>query len=75
MKRSIYNQLIKWKESNCRKPLMLYGARQVGKTYILKEFGQNEFENTVYINCYKNPTIETLFAEDTDVKRILLKAA
>ncbi len=72
MKRSIYNQLIKWKESPKRKPLMLYGARQVGKTYILKEFGENEFENMVYINCYKNKAVETLFEEDKDVSRILL---
>lgn len=51
---------------------MLYGARQVGKTYILKEFGHNEFENMVYINCYKNPAIAALFKEDKDVDRILL---
>lgn len=51
---------------------MLYGARQVGKTYILKEFGRNEFENMVYINCYKNPSVETLFAEDKDIRRILI---
>lgn len=72
MRRSIYNQLLVWKDSPRRKPLMLYGARQVGKTYILKEFGKNEFENMVYINCYKNPSVETLFAEDKDVKRILI---
>ncbi len=72
MKRSIYSQLISWKESHKRKPLMLYGARQVGKTYILKEFGRNEFENMVYLNCYKNKAVETLFAEDKDVNRILL---
>ncbi|MDE6796269.1 MAG: ATP-binding protein [Muribaculaceae bacterium] len=72
MKRSIYSDLLKWKDSPRRKPLMLYGARQVGKTYILKEFGRNEFENTVYVNCYKNPAIETLFAEDKDISRILL---
>lgn len=51
---------------------MLYGARQVGKTYILKKFGHNEFDNVVYVNCYKNPAVETLFAEDKDVRRILL---
>lgn len=51
---------------------MLYGARQVGKTYILKEFGYNEFENMVYINCYKNQAIAALFEEDKDVDRILL---
>lgn len=72
MRRSIYNQLLDWKSSPRRKPLMLYGARQVGKTYILKQFGRSEFEYLVYINCYKNPAIESLFAEDKDVKRILL---
>lgn len=72
MKRSIYSQLLEWRESPRRKPLMLYGARQVGKTYILKEFGQKEFENMVYINCYKNPAVQMLFAPDMDVKRILL---
>ncbi len=44
----------------------------MGKTYILKEFGRNEFENMVYLNCYKNKAVETLFAEDKDVNRILL---
>lgn len=72
MRRSIYNQLLKWKDSEKRKPLMLYGARQVGKTYILKEFGRNEFDNMIYINCYLNPTIKTLFSQDKDVERILL---
>lgn len=75
MKRSIYPRLIEWKHSPRRKPLMLYGARQVGKTYILKEFGRNEYDNTVYVNCYLNPTVKTLFAEDKDVKRLLLGIA
>ena len=47
MKRFIYNQLKDWKLSSNRKPLIMYGARQVGKTYIIKEFGDNEFENMV----------------------------
>lgn len=51
---------------------MLYGARQVGKTYILKEFGRNEFENMVYINCYRNEAIKTLFSGDVDINRLLL---
>lgn len=72
MKRSIYNQLLEWKDSPRRKPLMLYGARQVGKTYILKEFGRKEYEKMVYINCYKNQAVETLFAADMDVARILI---
>lgn len=44
----------------------------MGKTYILKEFGRNEFGNMVYINCYRNPAVETLFSGDMDVERILL---
>ncbi len=51
---------------------MLYGARQVGKTYILKEFGRNEFDNYIYINCYKNREVEELFKDDVDIRRILL---
>lgn len=72
MKRSVYHQLMEWKNSPRRKPMMLYGARQVGKTYIIKEFGRNEFVNLVYINCYKNPAVETLFSGDKDVRRILI---
>ena len=72
MKRFIYDQLLEWKVSPRRKPLMLYGARQVGKTYILKKFGEREFEDMVYINCYKNPVLHALFSEDKDVNRILL---
>ncbi len=51
---------------------MLYGARQVGKTYILKEFGNNEFDNIIYINCYLEPAIKPLFAESKDVDKLLL---
>ncbi len=72
MKRTLYQTLLKWKTDTSRKPLMLYGARQVGKTYLLKEFGRNEFENTVYINCYKNAEVETLFRDNADISRILL---
>lgn len=72
MERTIYNNLIKWKLSEARKPLMLYGARQVGKTYILKKFGENEFENFVYVNCFRNETATKLFTEDKDIKRIVL---
>lgn len=72
MRRAIYSQLLAWKNSPTRKPLMLYGARQVGKTYILKELGRNEFKNLIYINCYKNEAVKTLFHADADVNRILL---
>ncbi|MDE6561091.1 MAG: AAA family ATPase [Muribaculaceae bacterium] len=72
MKRYIYNDLLKWKDSHRRKPLMLYGARQVGKTYILKEFGLNEFEDMIYINCYKNEQLKTLMSVNADISRIML---
>lgn len=72
MKRTLYKKLLEWKHSTRRKPLMLYGARQVGKTYLLKEFGAQEYDNVVYINCYNNPSVSALFAEDKDVNRILL---
>ena len=50
---------------------MLYGARQVGKTYLLKEFGKNEYDNIVYINCYKNETIKQLYNLDKNTDRLL----
>lgn len=72
MERSIINQLKEWKNSALRKPLILAGARQVGKTYILKEFGNREYENVAYINCDNNPEVAGLFAEDYDMKRALM---
>lgn len=50
MKRKLYDELLKWKASKNRKPLLLTGARQVGKTYLLKEFAKNEFEYVIYFN-------------------------
>ena len=70
MYRKIYQDLIQWKNRSNRKPLILQGARQVGKTYILKEFGQNEFKNMVYINCENNSQMNEIFF-DFDVKRII----
>lgn len=72
MERDIINQLKEWKDSPLRKPLILAGARQVGKTYILKEFGRREYQNVAYINCDNNPDVANLFAEDYDMKRVLL---
>ena len=61
MKRSIYSKLIEWKDNPRRKPLILLGARQVGKTYILKEFGRKEFKNFVYFNCHEDDRAQWLF--------------
>jgi len=70
MERTVYQQLLKWKTASERKPLILLGARQVGKTYILKSFGNREFGNLVYINCHNNSFAENLF-RDFDISRIL----
>ena len=71
MRRKIYDLLLRWKSSPDRKPLVLEGARQVGKTYILKEFGHREYENLIYINCHNNAFMQSLFAPDFDMDRIL----
>ena len=61
MKRTIYSKLIEWKNNSRHKPLILLGARQVGKTYILKEFGEKEFQNIVYFNCHEDDRAQWLF--------------
>lgn len=71
MERIAYNSLLEWKNSPKRKPLILRGARQVGKTWLLKEFGRREYTSFVYVNCDKEPFATDLF-RDYDIKRILL---
>lgn len=70
MKRNIYSKLLQWKNSEKRKPLIIYGARQVGKTWIIKYFGEHEFKNMVYINCDKTVEMRSLFY-DYDIKRLI----
>ena len=71
MKRLIYNDLLKWKNEDTHKPLILFGARQVGKTYILNQFGKQEFNNCVYVNCHNNEFVATLF-RNFDIDRIVV---
>ena len=71
MKRNILKELIKWKESHNRKPLILNGARQVGKTYILQEFGRLYYKNVAYLNCDRNDMLRNIFAHDYDTARII----
>jgi len=70
MERAIYNKLLEWKNNVERKPLILLGARQVGKTYILKQFGAREFSNMVYVNCHNNEFMANLFT-DFDIGRVI----
>ena len=71
MEREIYTQLNQWKESENRKPLILFGARQVGKSYSVTNFGEREFEDTVIINCEKESRIKSIFDKDFRVDRIV----
>ena len=64
MERKIYRELLNWKNTNIQKPLMVIGARQIGKTYIIEEFCQKEFEKYVYINLFEQPEIVKIFKEE-----------
>lgn len=72
MKRKIYKQLLKWKEDKDRKPLILLGARQVGKTWIMQHFGKQEYDKVAYVNCDDEPRMKQLFELDYNIDRILL---
>jgi len=71
MKRFLMNDLLKWKNKIHRKPLIIRGARQVGKTWIMKEFGRLHYKNTVYINFDNNERMKQVFSIDMDIKRIV----
>ena len=71
MERFILDNLLKWKNSHYRKPLILKGVRQVGKTWILKEFGKRYYENTAYFNFEENEEYKQFFETTKDVNRIL----
>lgn len=71
MKREILSKLVQWKASVRRKPLLLRGARQVGKTWVLTEFGRTAYENLAYFNFDQNPEYHQFFATTKDPKRIL----
>ena len=64
MYRKITSFLEDWKESKCRKPLIVQGARQVGKTYAILEFGRTHYENTVYFNFETDPSLKETFDEN-----------
>lgn len=72
MERFVYEELIAWKRSASRKPLIIQGARQVGKTWIMKEFGRREYENVAYINFESSLALRSLFSQDFVIDRTLL---
>ena len=71
MDRTLLQKLLKWKNSKYRKPLILKGVRQVGKTWLLKEFGRQYYENTAYFNFDESPEYQQFFETTKDVGRIL----
>ncbi|MCH5312081.1 MAG: ATP-binding protein [Prevotella sp.] len=71
MQRNIINELIEWKQKSNRKPLILNGARQVGKTYILQKFGQLHYKEVAYLNCDRNEVLNQIFSIDYDIERIV----
>lgn len=73
MKRFVLDKLIKWKNSINRKPLILKGVRQCGKTYLLKEFGNLHYKNVAYFNFEQNKLLSKIFETDFDIDRIILE--
>jgi predicted AAA+ superfamily ATPase len=71
VERDIYNELLRWKNKKSRKPLLLEGVRQCGKTYILKEFGERNYEDVAYFTFEKNPDLCGYFEKDLDPARII----
>jgi hypothetical protein len=71
MERSAIHQLKVWKNKVKRKPLIVSGARQVGKTWLIKEFGRTEYEQTAYVNFESSKVLQTLFTSDFDISRII----
>jgi len=71
MKRYALESLKKWKNSANRKPLVLYGARQVGKTWLMKEFGETNYKQVVYLNFDENPKLSEYFQKNLDTTRII----
>ncbi len=75
MERELMSDLIAWKASTNRKPLLLYGARQVGKTWLLEEFGRREYERFVRVDLLKEAPLRAVFQRDLDVDRIVREIA
>ncbi len=71
MKRILYNRLLSWKNDPKRKPLLLQGARQVGKTYLVNEFGQQAYGDYIYLNFEQNPNLASLFEGELNPEKII----
>lgn len=72
MQRLLMDELVKWKDKTNRKPLVLKGARQVGKTWLMKEFGKAHFKKTAYVTFYNNQRMKQVFDDDYNIDRIIM---
>ena len=72
MERKISMYLQKWKNDVVRKPLLLYGPRQIGKTFTALEFGEKEYKNVVYFNLLNNTEITTMLQKEKSTEKIIL---
>ena len=73
MKRNATEALIKWKNDEERKPLVLKGARQVGKTWLMKEFGKNHYENFVYFNFDEDDDLKSVFETNKNPNKLTFR--
>jgi len=71
MRRVLYQNLLEWKSSQRRKPLLLQGARQVGKTWLINEFGKQEYQEYIYLNFEQTPNLKTLFVDELSPQKII----
>src|SRR3546814_13546155 len=71
MERDDWNDLLHWKKSESRKPLIIRGARQVGKTWLMKEFGRTEYDQYAYVHFESNSVLRNLFKENFDIHRVI----
>lgn len=71
MKRRAYLELVKWKDSVTKKPLIIRGARQVGKTWLMREFGRNEYDQMVYVNFERDKHLHDIFKKEFNIARII----
>jgi hypothetical protein len=71
MKRKLVEDLKRWKSSKNRKPLIIQGARQVGKTWVMQEFGKNEFKQVVYLNFESSTRLKEVFVADFNIERLI----
>jgi predicted AAA+ superfamily ATPase len=71
MYREAFNHLAMWKEKKDKKPLFIRGARQVGKTWLMRTLGEQSYEHTVYINFDNNQQMKSLFSQDMNIERII----